>query len=117
MTDSKSSGESPEAPKNRIKAAREKRNPQGERRVVTILFCDVAGSTRMAEQLDPEDWAEIMDDAFDLLIEPIFRDEGTVARSMGDAVNLAARMEQSAEPGSVQIAEETNRCSCPVFII
>lgn len=37
--------------------------------------------------------------------------------AMGDAVNLAARMEQSAEPGSVQIAEETYRCSCQIFII
>jgi len=37
--------------------------------------------------------------------------------AMGDAVGLAARMEQSAEPGSVQIAEETYRCSCQIFII
>ena len=29
---------------------------QGERRVVTILFCDVEDSTAMAEQLDPEEW-------------------------------------------------------------
>lgn len=57
----------------------------GERRVVTILFCDVTGSTAMAEQLDPEIWAEIMDDAFKLLIYPIQRYEGNVARLMGDA--------------------------------
>ena len=58
----------------------------GERRVVTILFCDVTGSTAMAEQLDPEDVMEIMDGAFDVMIEPIVRYEGTVARLMGDAV-------------------------------
>ena len=40
---------------------------QGERRTVTVLFCDVAGSTAMAEQLDPEEWAEIMNDAFQYL--------------------------------------------------
>ena len=39
-----------------------------ERRQVTILFADVKGSTAMAEVLDPEDWMEIMDGAFDLLI-------------------------------------------------
>ncbi|MBS3783229.1 MAG: AAA family ATPase [Anaerolineae bacterium] len=58
----------------------------GERRVVTILFCDVTGSTAMAEALDPEDVMEIMDGAFDVMIEPIVRYEGTVARLMGDAV-------------------------------
>jgi ABC-type oligopeptide transport system substrate-binding subunit/class 3 adenylate cyclase/ribosomal protein L40E/tetratricopeptide (TPR) repeat protein len=57
-----------------------------ERRIVTILFCDVKGSTAMAERLDPEDVMEIMDGAFDVLIEPIVRYEGTVARLMGDAV-------------------------------
>ena len=39
-----------------------------ERRTVTILFSDVKGSTAMAEDLDPEDWLEIMDGAFDVLI-------------------------------------------------
>jgi class 3 adenylate cyclase len=33
---------------------------EAERRVVTILFCDVKGSTAMAERLDPEEWAEVM---------------------------------------------------------
>ena len=59
---------------------------QGERRVVTILFCDVTGSTAMAEQLDPEEWAEIMDEAFDYLTRPIQYYEGRVARLMGDAI-------------------------------
>jgi predicted ATPase/class 3 adenylate cyclase len=57
-----------------------------ERRVVTMLFSDVKGSTTMAEQMDPEDWAEIMDGAFEFLIEPIYRYEGTLARLMGDAI-------------------------------
>jgi class 3 adenylate cyclase/tetratricopeptide (TPR) repeat protein/ribosomal protein L40E len=57
-----------------------------ERRLVTILFSDVKGSTAMAEALDPEDVMEIMSGAFDLLIEPVVRHEGTVARLMGDAV-------------------------------
>ena len=40
----------------------------------------------MAEQLDPEDWAEIMNDAFVHLTAPIHRYGGTVARLMGDAI-------------------------------
>ncbi len=57
-----------------------------ERRMVTILFCDVKGSTAMAEQLDPEDWAEIMNGAFEFLIPPIYHHEGTLAQLMGDGI-------------------------------
>jgi ABC-type oligopeptide transport system substrate-binding subunit/class 3 adenylate cyclase len=57
-----------------------------ERRTVTILFSDVKDSTALAEELDPEDWLEIMDGAFDVLIEPVYRYEGTLARLMGDGV-------------------------------
>ncbi len=57
-----------------------------ERRTVTILFSDVKGSTALAENLDPEDVLDIMDGAFDLLIEPVYRYGGTLARLMGDAV-------------------------------
>ena len=59
---------------------------QGERRVVTVLFCDVADSTAMAERLDPEEWAEIMNEAFRYLTAPVTRYGGNVARLMGDAI-------------------------------
>ena len=62
------------------------RPSEGERRVVTVLFCDVKGSTTLAEAMDPEDWAEVMAGAFRALTAPIERYEGTVARVMGDAV-------------------------------
>jgi len=161
----------------------------GERRVVTMLFCDLKGSTAAAEQLDPEDWAEIMNGAFEKLIGPIYRYEGTLARLMGDAIlaffgapitheddpqravlagleilhgiqpyceqvkhrwnleinvrvgintglvvvgevgsdlrmeytalgdaiNLAARMEQTAQPGTIQVTEQTYRLVAPLF--
>ena len=57
-----------------------------ERRIVTALFADVVGSTSMAEGMDPEDWAEIMDAAFGSMIEPITRLGGTVTRLMGDGL-------------------------------
>ncbi len=162
---------------------------RGERRVVTMLFCDVKGATAAAERLDPEDWAEIMNGAFGCLIPPVYRYEGTLARLMGDAIlaffgapiaheddperavlagldilaeiapfrerirarwgldfdvrvgintglvvvgevgsdlrveytalgdaiNLAARMEQTAQPGTVQITENTHRLISPIF--
>jgi class 3 adenylate cyclase len=58
----------------------------GERRVITMLFCDVKGSTAMAEKLDPEEVMEIMNGAFEVLSEPVYRYEGTLARLMGDAL-------------------------------
>jgi class 3 adenylate cyclase len=48
---------------------------EGERRIVTLLFADVKGSTAMAERLDPEQVLEIMNGAFEVLIEPIFATE------------------------------------------
>ena len=165
------------------------RGIQGERRTITILFCDVTGSTAFAEDLDPEEWAEIMNEAFEYMIQPVSKYDGTVARlmgdgilaffgapvaheddaqrailagldildgiqdfrrklldeysrdfnvrvgvntgpvvvgdvgtdsageytAMGDAVNLAARMEQTASPGTVQISEETQKLVAPLF--
>ena len=59
---------------------------QGERRVVTMLFCDIKGSTALAEQLDPEAWSDIINGAFERMVRPIYRYEGTVARLMGDGL-------------------------------
>ena len=61
----------------------------GKRRMLTILMSDVKGSSAMSRDLDPEEWLEIMGGTFEVLIEPISRYEGTVARLKGDAI-LAA---------------------------
>ena len=53
---------------------------------MTMLFADIKGSTSAAEQLDPEEWADLINTAFARLIEPIYRYEGTLARLLGDAV-------------------------------
>lgn len=173
----------------KLEVARDNAGMVGERRIVTMLFCDMQGSTAAAEQLDPEDWSEIMNGAFTHMIKPIYKYEGTVARLMGDAllaffgapitheddpqrailaglditttinpyreeilkrygieinvrvgintglvvvgavgsdlrmeysalgdaVNVAARMEQTAEPGSVRVAHDTYRLVSSLF--
>lgn len=57
-----------------------------ERRMVTMLFCDVTGSTALAEHLDPEEVLDIMNGAFEAIIPPVYHQEGTLARLMGDAI-------------------------------
>lgn len=58
----------------------------GERKPVTALFVDVVGSTRLAEQIDPEDWTALINEAFDLMSRAVFRYEGTIAQLQGDAM-------------------------------
>ncbi len=70
----------------KLEAARRGRTMAGERRTVTMLFADIQGSTAAAEKLDPEDWAEIVNGAFERLIRSVYRYEGTLARLMGDAI-------------------------------
>ncbi|MDA0799710.1 MAG: zinc-ribbon domain-containing protein [Chloroflexi bacterium] len=70
----------------KLESARTGGGMQGERRVVTMLFCDVKGSTATAEKLDPEEWADIMNGAFEHLTSPVYAYEGTLARLMGDAI-------------------------------
>ncbi|MGB3715893.1 MAG: adenylate/guanylate cyclase domain-containing protein [Candidatus Promineifilaceae bacterium] len=173
----------------KLEAARTSGTMVGERRVVTILFCDVKGSTEAAEKLDPEDWTEIINGAFEHMIKPVYSYEGTVARLMGDgilaffgapitheddpqrailagldivsaiesykeqvlrewgiefnvrvgintgrvvvgavgsdlrmeytamgnAINMASRMEQTAVPGTIQVAHDTYKIVAPLF--
>jgi predicted ATPase/class 3 adenylate cyclase len=173
----------------KLTTARAEKAMEGQRRVVTMLFCDVKGSTEAASRLDPEEWAGIINGAFECMIAPVYHYEGTVARLMGDgilaffgapiaheddplravlagleilenvaaykdkifddwgiemdaragintglvvvgavgsdlqveysalgdAINIAARMEQTAMPGTVQISDETHKLIAPLF--
>jgi class 3 adenylate cyclase/tetratricopeptide (TPR) repeat protein len=58
----------------------------GERKLVTVLFADVVGSTAMGERVDPEDITDIMNGAFAIMNDAVARHKGMVARLMGDAI-------------------------------
>ncbi len=59
---------------------------EGERKQVTVLFADVKGSMELAEQLDPEQWHQILDHFFQILSEGVHRFEGTVNQYTGDGI-------------------------------
>ena len=58
----------------------------GERRHLTVLFCDLVGSTAIAAQLDPEQWRETVDGYHRAAAEAITRFDGHVAKYLGDGV-------------------------------
>ena len=58
----------------------------GERREVTVLFCDIRGFTPMAERLPPEEVVSLLNEFYTLMIETTFRHDGTLDKFLGDAV-------------------------------
>ena len=70
----------------KLESARSRNSMVGERRVITMLFCDVKGSTAAAEKVDPEIWTDVMNGVFEVMIRPIYKYEGFVPRLMGDAI-------------------------------
>jgi len=62
------------------------RAPEGERRHLTILFCDLVGSTEIASHLDPEEWREIVASYHRTATQAIERFGGSVAQYLGDGV-------------------------------
>jgi class 3 adenylate cyclase/tetratricopeptide (TPR) repeat protein len=60
--------------------------PREARKFVTVLFADVAGSTSLAERLDPESVRRVMARYFDEMSAVIMRHGGTVEKFIGDAI-------------------------------
>ena len=59
---------------------------RGERRHLTVLFCDLVGSTEIAAQLDPEEWRDLVAAYHRAAAEAITRFGGNVAKYLGDGV-------------------------------
>ncbi len=57
---------------------------EGERKVVTVLFCDLAGSTGLSERLGPEAMHRLLDRFFELALAEVHRYEGTINQFLGD---------------------------------
>ncbi len=75
---------------------------EGERKLVTVLFSDLAGYTAMTERLDPEEVREIMGRVFGHAAQVIAKYDGTVEKYIGDAVMAVFGVPQVHEDDSVR---------------
>ena len=60
--------------------------PREERKNVTVLFCDVVGSTELGERLDPESVRRVLGRFFETVRDVVERHGGSVEKFIGDAV-------------------------------
>ena len=59
---------------------------EGERKQVTVMFCDLEGFTQLSERLNPEEVYSIMDEIYEILIHKVHDYEGTVNEMTGDGI-------------------------------
>ena len=58
----------------------------GERRDVTVIFCDMRGFTSLTEKLPPEEVVLALNAFYSLMIELTIKNNGTINKFLGDAV-------------------------------
>jgi class 3 adenylate cyclase len=59
---------------------------EGERKQITVMFCDMEGFTQLTETLGPEEAYAIMDKIYEILIHKVHDYEGTVNEFTGDGI-------------------------------
>jgi len=57
-----------------------------ERRPLSVLYCDLVGSTQLSQRLDPEDYRELIRKFHDTCLQQISQFDGWVANFIGDCV-------------------------------
>ena len=67
---------------------------EGERKLLTVLFADIKGSTSIGETLDPEELRSIIEKSFEISMKVIHRFEGTINQFLGD-ISIHARIHSS----------------------
>ncbi len=61
-------------------------NLAGELRQVTVLFLDIRGFTSLSEYMHPRELVALLNDYFEIVIEIVFRLEGTINKFIGDSI-------------------------------
>src|SRR6185503_16274165 len=60
--------------------------PEGERRQLTVLFCDLVGSTALSQQFDAEEWRDVVGQHQKAARAAVERWGGHVAKELGDGL-------------------------------
>jgi class 3 adenylate cyclase/tetratricopeptide (TPR) repeat protein len=63
--------------------------PKDERKVLTVVFCDLKDSTGLAERVDPESLGEVLDLYFTAMTRVLERHGGSIQKFIGDAIVAA----------------------------
>ncbi len=58
----------------------------GERKLVTVMFSDLVGSTAIAERLDPEEFRDLLEQYLAIAFREVYRVEGIITQLAGDGV-------------------------------
>ena len=77
-------------------------SPQADRRQLTVMFCDLVGSTPMSAQLDPEDYRDIMQAYQEMCGQVLARFTGHIARYEGDGILVYFGYPQAREDAAAQ---------------
>ncbi|MBI4766289.1 MAG: AAA family ATPase [Deltaproteobacteria bacterium] len=95
---------------------------EGERRQVTVMFCDLEGSTAKTEKLGDEKAFVLIDEIFGILTQQVHRFEGTVQEFRGDGImalfGAPIALENTAQRAistSLAIHQEINRFNNRIF--
>ena len=77
-------------------------SPDADRRQLTVMFCDLVGSTPMSAQLDPEDYRDIMQAYQAMCGQVLARFTGHIARYEGDGILVYFGYPQAQEDAAAQ---------------
>jgi class 3 adenylate cyclase len=87
-----------------------------ERRIVTILFADIVGSTALAERLDPEDWRRIVATIHGMAGDQVLKHHGVVVQYLGDGLLALFGAQTASEAdteNAVRAALDIDWSGCP----
>src|SRR5215467_147417 len=70
----------------RVATSPQAAEPIGERRYVTVMFCDLVGSTGISAQLDAEEWRDLVSAYLDAASAAVTEMGGHVAKKLGDGL-------------------------------